>query len=251
MGSTRFITLLVGITIVLGVRNVSFTQEKKWVPPNYIRELRYTCYPDKIGDLIAYFTRLAEADIKENSGRMRWMDSDPYGQLVIAGIPAYHLEEYDNRVGSGTVFTRAFGADEYRKYSAGYSNAQMRTHSVIRKYRDDLSMNRDKHLRATTKFSLYTYVTVKPGKAKLFEHSATKTIAACKQIAPDYILSAAQTIAGGGPEYLFVAPFKSYADLEKAIDAGLAVEKAFVKVEAVESTESVIMQKTAKDSFVP
>jgi len=230
-------------------------------PPNFIRELRYTCYPDKTPDLIAYFARLADADIQINSGRMRWMDGAPYGHFVIAGIPAYRLAEYDSRVGSGTVFSKAFGEEEYRKYAQGYSNAQMRTHSVIRRYRDDLSLNRAKHLRATTKVSRYTYVTVKAGKGAVYEQAAQKAVAALRQVAPGAVLSAAQTIAGGGPQYLLVEPFASYEDLGKAIDPAAAVEKAFGKVEAaawrarlaesVESTEVALMQKVAKDSFVP
>src|SRR5258708_12963873 len=70
----------------------------KWTPPNYVRELRYTCYPDKARDMVTYFTRLAEADAKLNSGRMRWVDALPYGQLVISNLPAYSLAEYDARL---------------------------------------------------------------------------------------------------------------------------------------------------------
>ena len=251
--------LAVGMAAILGASGARPAAAQP--PPNFIRELRYTCYPDKTQDLIAYFARLADADIKINSGRMRWMDGAPYGHFVIAGIPAYHLAEYDSRVGSGTVFSKAFGEEEYRKYAQGYSNAQMRTHSVIRRYRDDLSRNRAKHLRATTRVSRYTYVTVKPGKGTLFEQATQKAVAALGQVAPGAVLSAAQTMAGGGPQYLLVEPFASYEDLGKAVDLAAAVEKAFGKAEAaawrarlaeaVENTEVVLMQKVAKDSFVP
>jgi len=234
---------------------------KKWTPPNYVRELRYTCYPDKARDMVLYFTRLAEADAKLNSGRMRWVDALPYGQLVISNLPAYHLDEYDARVDSGVILAKAFGDEEYHKLGELYSNAQQHTESVIRKYRDDLSLNRDKHLRANMKIARHNYVTVKPGKGPVFEEAARELIAALKKIAPNTILSCAQTIAGGGPQYLFVTPFASYAELQNARIPATAVEEAFGKAEAakwaakvaesVETTEYVLMQKAAKDSFVP
>src|SRR5579862_1726474 len=169
---------------------------KKWMPPNYVRELRYTCYPDKTRDMIAYFTRLAEADAKLHSGRMRWVDALPYGQLVISNLPAYRLEEYDTRVESGVILAKAFGDDEYRKLAELYRNAQQQSESVIRKYRDDLSINRDQHLRANMKIARHNYVTVKPGKVPLFEEAAHELIAALKKIAPGMIMSSAETIAG-------------------------------------------------------
>ena len=59
----------------------------------------------------------------------------------------------------------------------------------------------------------------------------------------------------------FVTPFASYAELQKARIPATAVEEAFGKAEAakwaakvaeaVETTEYVLMQKAAKDSFVP
>lgn len=255
------LAILFWCLLPVGLVDQSEAPEKKWLPPNFIRELRYTCYPEKTQDLIAYFTRLAEADLKIQSGRMRWMDGQPYGQLVIAGIPAYRLEEYDTRPSSGSVFIRAFGEDEYRKYSSGYANAQMRTESVIRRYRDDLSLNRTRHLRQAAKISRYTYVTVKLGKASLFEQAATQMIAAYRQVAPEFVVSGAQTIAGGGAQYLFVSPFATYAALESALAPEAAVEKAFGKAElaarnkmiseSVERTETIIMQKVGKDSFVP
>jgi len=234
---------------------------KKWTPANYVRELRYTCYPDKVHDMLQYFTRLAEADAKLNSGRMRWVDALPYGQLVISNIPAYHLSEYDARVDSGMILAKAFGDEEYHKLGELYINAQERTESVIRKYRDDLSINRDKYLRANMKIARHNYVTVKPGKVPLFEEAARELIAALTKIAPDMVMSCAQTISGSGPHYLFVVPFASYAELQNARIPATAVEAAFGKeeaakwaakvTEAVENTEYVLMQKAAKDSFVP
>jgi len=47
---------------------------------------------------------------------------------------------------------------------------------VISKYRDDLSLNRDKHLRANMKLARHNYVTVKPGKVPLFEEAARELI---------------------------------------------------------------------------
>jgi hypothetical protein len=111
------------------------------------------------------------------------------------------------------------------------------------------------------KIARHNYVTVKPGKVPLFEEAARELIAALKRIAPDMVMSGAQTIAGGGPQYLFVTPFASYAELQNARIPATAVEEACGKAEAakwaakvaeaVETTEYVLMQKAAKDSFVP
>lgn len=244
MGTLRLLLCVAGTIFAAGPLS-NHAQEKKWTPPNFIRELRYTCYPDKVDDLIAYFTRLAEADIKINSGRMRWMDGYPYGQLVIAGIRAYHLEEYDTRVGSGTVFAKAFGEDEYRKFSTGYSNAQMRTESVIRKYRNDLSMNREKHAREGIKATAYLFVTIVPGKNQPFGQLWLRALSAYKKVAPAMIISAAQTLAGGGPQYVFARPLKSYAEFETDLAPEEAVERAFGKREA-ETFSRLVSESVSK-----
>ena len=102
-----------------------------------------------------------------NSGRLRWVDALSTGQLVISKPAYHHLDDYDARVDSGPILAKAFG-DANITLAELYSNAQERTESVIRKYRDDLSLNRDKHLRATMKIARHNYVTVKPGKGPLF-----------------------------------------------------------------------------------
>ena len=124
--------------------------------------------------------------MQTQSGRQRFVDIQPYSNYRVISMPARELGEFDNRVSSSAVFSKAFGEDEYHKYAALYNEAQITATSVIRKYRNDLSLNRAKQLREQTRTTAYTFVTVFPLKGPVFESLWLKAFGCVQESAAGY-----------------------------------------------------------------
>ena len=141
-----------------------------------------------------------------------------------------------------------------------YNEAQITATSVIRRYRNDLSLNRDKHLREQTRTTAYTFVTVFPLRGPVFEALWLKAVGAYKKVQPDIILTAAQTIVGSGPQYVVARPLKNYGEFEGDLTPEQAVEKAFGKTErdnfnrlvseSIKTWDTVLMDKGDMDTNV-
>jgi len=228
--------------------------------PNYVYELWYQVYSNKSRGFNQYFQKLKEADLQTHSGRQRFVDLQPYSNTRVIFMPAKELGEFDTRVSSSAVFSKAFGEEEYHKYAALYNEAQITATSVIRKYRNDLSLNRDKHLREQTRTTAYTFVTLYPLKGPAFEALWHKAVEAYRKVQPDIILTAAQTIVGSGPQYVIARPLKSYGEFEGDLTPEQAVEKAFGQAErdnfnrlvasSIKTWETVLMDKGDMDTNV-
>jgi hypothetical protein len=228
--------------------------------PNYVYELWYQVYSNQSRGFNQYFQKLKEADLQTKSGRQRFVDIQPYSNTRVISMPSKELGEFDNRMSSSAVFTKAFGADEYHKYATLYNEAQITATSVIRRYRNDLSLNRDKHARERTATTAYTFVTVFPLKGPVFEGLWLKAMEAYRKVQPEIILIAAQTIVGSGAQYVVARPLKSYREFEGDLTPEQAVEKAFGKTErdnfnrlvseSIKTWDTVLMDKGDMDTNV-
>jgi hypothetical protein len=228
--------------------------------PNYVYEVWYQVYSNKSRVFNEYFQKLKQADLQTHSGRQRFVDIQPYSNTRVISMPAKELGEFDTRVSSGAVFSKAFGEEEYRKHDALYSQAQISATSVIRRYRNDLSLNRDKHLREQTRTTACTYVTVFPLKGPVFEALWHKAVDAYRKVQPEIIFTAAQTIAGLGPQYVIARPLKSYGEFAGDLTPEQAVEKAFGQAErdnfnrlvasSIKTWDTVLMDKGDMDTNV-
>ena len=206
------------------------TPLKPWTgPPRYLRELRYPGTTGKpMTGRIRYYVKMAEVDEKTNSGRMRWMDRAVGTPLMIAFIPAYKLDDFDTRPDSGKLFTEVFGAEDWRK-TAEAAREPGPEIQVLRRFRDDLSMNRDKFAPSQRRTTFYTAVHVKPGMSLHFQQSLKRAVEAYKKVSPDMIINVAETIMPepDGPDFVVMVPLKSNDEIDKWMDMQSAVEKAF------------------------
>ena len=196
-------------------------------PPNYVYEIWWEVYTNKGAALTRYLTRLREADLKTASGRRRFADIHPWSNRRIVSAPLVELGDYDRRLESATVFRQAFGDEEYRQYAAALAEAQISRTSYLRKYRDDLSLHRDRHTRDGIRATAYSFVTVWPWKEPQFEQLWRRALAAYRKVAPEMVLTVAETLAGGGAQYVVARPLTSYAQFETDLTPEQAVEKAF------------------------
>ena len=244
----------------IGILAAQITLAQSPDAANYVYELWYQVYSNKSRGFNQYFQKLKEADLQTNSGRQRFVDIQPYSNTRVISMPAKELGEFDNRSTSSAVFNKAFGEAEYHKYAALYNEAQITATSVIRKYRNDLSLNRDKHVRERTATTAYTFVTVFPLKGPVFEQLWLKAVEAYKKVEPDIILIAAQTIVGSGAQYVVARPLKSYGEFEGDLTPEQAVEKAFGAAErdnfnrlvasSIKTWDTVLMDKGDMDTNV-
>ena len=244
----------------IGILATQITLAQSVDSANYVYELWYQVYSNKSRGFNQYFQKLKEADMQTQSGRQRFVDIQPYSNTRVISMPAKELGELDNRSSSSDVFSKAFGEAEYHKYAALYNEAQITATSVIRRYRNDLSLNRDKHVRERTATTAYTFVTVFPLKGPVFEQLWLKAVEAYKKVQPDIILTAAQTIVGSGAEFVIARSLKSYGEFEGDLTPEQAVEKAFGATErdtfnrlvasSIKTWDTVLMDKGDMDTNV-
>ncbi len=213
--------------VLIGAALAAIAAAQQAAPPNYVYEIWWEVYTNKSAALTRYLTRLREADLKIASGRRRFADVHPWSNRRIVSVPLAELGDYDRRPESATVFRQAFGDQEYRQYAAALAEAQISRTSYLRKYRNDLSLNRDRQAREGIQATAYSFVTVLPAKEPQFEELWRRVIAAYRKVAPEMVLTVAETLAGGGPQYVAARPLASYAQFETDLTPEQAVEKAF------------------------
>jgi hypothetical protein len=227
----------------------------------YLRELRYQCAPGKTTGQIDYYVKMAEVDVRTKSGRMRWIDREAYGGLVIATIPAKTMAEFDSRPDSGPLFTSVYSPDEWRATVAAANGCLEREYSVFRAIRPDLSYNVASFTRSKARYTMYTNVWVKPGMGHVFARAAALQVAAAQKLRSAAVAIGTQKLVGEGPDFVFLTPVASFAELGALFLGRAAIGKALGPAEAetytkliaesVERTDSMLMQKASRDTFVP
>lgn len=263
----RRVLLTLVVAVVAWPRAVAVQAPAPAAPPSppgewrYLRELRYQCLPGKTSGQIDYYVKMAEVDERTKSGRMRWIDREAYGGLVIASIPARTMTEFDTRPDSGPLFTSVFSPDEWRATVAAANACLEREYSVFRAIRPDLSLNLAHFSRAKTRYTLYTHVWVKPGLGHVFGKAAAMQVAAAQKLGSTGVAIGTQKMSGEGPDFVFLSPVESFAALGTLMIGRASIEKALGLAEAdaytaliaqsVERTDSMLMQKAARDTFVP
>lgn len=263
---------LIGLTaltlVTLGAGAGRTQTETPWNgPPNWMRELRYDGVPGRqMSNRVEYYVKMAKADEQGKSGRMRWVDRAIGRPLMIAFIPAYKLEEFDTRAGSGPLMTAAFSAEEWQATARAAAEDGTET-EVLRRFRNDLSLNRDRHIPSRRGLTLYTEVSVAPGMSWRFERVLKRALEAYAKVAPDTIISTMETVFGqpDGPDYALMQPFGSgngtYGSVEAYESMHAAVAEAFGEREAdawsenlaaaVTAIDHLMLRRAAPDTFVP
>ena len=100
-----------------------------------------------------------------------------------------------------------------------------------------------------------------PFREREFEQLWLEVLAAYRKLAPGMTLTAAQTLSGGGPHYVFARPLKDYAEFESHLAPEHAVEKAFGRARreafdrqaaaSVRKWETLVLDRSGFDVNVP
>jgi hypothetical protein len=178
----------------------------------YAFEIWYDLRPELAGPFDEYFRRLEVASVAAGRPVERWVDASHQGSRRIVTLPASSLSAFGSDRYNESVLRAAFGDDTYRALTAQYDRAQLSRTSFIRRYRDELSLRRQRHARAGLWGTAYTLVDVGPGREREFERLWRRAMEAHGRLTPDLVLSVSETIAGGGPRYLIAQPVGSADD---------------------------------------
>lgn len=188
----------------------------------YAFEIWYDLRPELAAQFDDYFRRLNDAGVVTGRPVERWVDASYLGSRRIVTLPAADLSAFGAERYNESVLRMAQGEQASRALTAQYVDAQLSRTSFIRRYRDDLSLRRQRHARETLWGTAYTLVDVAPDRYREFDRLWRRAMEAHATAAPDLVLTVSETIVGGGPRYLIAQPLRSPDDPRRLAYDGVA-----------------------------
>lgn len=181
----------------------------------YAFEIWYDVRPELAAQFDDYFRELEAAGVAAGRPVERWIDASHHGSRRIVTLPAADLETFGSDRYNEAVLRAAHGDQASLGLTAQYIDAQLSRASFIRRYRDDLSLRRQLHVRDALWGTAYTLVDVAPDRHREFEQLWRRAIDAHASAEPDLVLTVSETLAGGGPRYLIAQPLRSHDDARR------------------------------------
>jgi hypothetical protein len=194
---------------------------------NVALEIWYEIHPGAAAQFDAYSLRRRELGSRIPNGPQRWVDVEPATGRRLVTLPAARLTDFGQERHVEVGLQALMGDLAYRALVTPFNDAQLSRRSYIRKFRGDLSWNRLRHTRAGLWGTEMTQVTIVPGKAREFERLWKEAMPAYLHEAPGDTVTVAETVAGGGPQYVLMRPLATPSDRGSFPTPGDEVERAF------------------------
>ncbi len=192
------------------------------------------------------------------NGIERWVDSrsDTGGRVVT--VPARTLAELGRERNAEAGLESLMGEQAYRALVSGFREAQLAGASYLRRYRHDLSQRGVGVARDALWATEVTQVTLATGRVREFPSLWKTALSAYGRVLPNTEYQVAETLVGGGPQFVVLRPLRSEADRQAWLHPADAVERAsgtkageqfrrrFASL--VQSWEPVLLERTQNDA---
>jgi hypothetical protein len=169
--------------------------------PNYVFETLFNVRAEALPAFDRYWSTLKEIDA-DGGGPLRFVDAAGTGTSRRVTLPVVRLAEYSFDRRNEGALRAALGEDAAATLIQQFNDAQISRAAYLRQYRHDLGLGRDVRARTTE----VAFVTVLDGKQQLFERAWRRVAEAHRRLDPNAVVSVAQTLVGGGPQFVIAQP---------------------------------------------
>ena len=205
--------------------------------PNYLFETLFDVRDGATDAFDRYWAALKELAEDGADAPRRFVEGQANGTGRRVTLPVARLAEYRVDRRNEAVLRTSLGEDAAGVLIRQFNEAQISRTSYLRRFRDDLSVRRDRHAR--TAATAVTFVMVTPGREPAFERAWQRGAEAFAKTDAAFVATVARTLVGGGPQFVITRPALERGPRTAlgAEDLVAAVREAFGNAAALEVAE--------------